>query len=879
MERNNIHKTISELFDGRYNYIVPLYQRNFAWGDQEITQLLQDLYENFKSKTPYFVGSITYIRRNATGKLEVIDGQQRLTVLTLLLNVLGKDRLPELFASRLEYDSRDEVSAFLKELYSTSDSETKTTEVSEVIKTFKAAYATLNDASLSVDDEKLTIYKLKQSDKPEDTKMLTEFANYIAKKVFFVLAEMPQDTDVASYFEIMNNSGDQLRKHEIVKSLLLASAKERGISIAEMESLAIVWDACSQMDTRIQEAIPATKRVLLFGDDFESFFQENITKLCDDVKDAEDTDNLALPEIIADEKYNIPSETTVEKDDNIENKGNAIIDFPNFLMHVLRLRYNEEYQKNTRDTSDIPLNEKDLLKVFRKIETSIDPIEFIASLLYYRIMFDRYMVRSIGDNSEEKWELIYLKRNKDDNGAYPRNTFGKEAIDDHNQANDKVIKALSMLQVSYPQRKYKRFLNTVLSWFEYGVVKYDYNWFMPRLNGLILSYIKEIETEYGDKMYCLGTNTPRFVLNLIDYLYYIECKNTDFDFKYYNSVEHHLPQSRENYNKVGRNILDSIGNLFLLSRRANSALKDGDPLAKADKSASIIDSLPPNRKYIYQQTRANRRWNSDDIINHEEQIRKLLSRKDELLKVKELEESPLLYRACLAVADYCQYRGSSKYGEKYNFKTLANEEAKQAIDIVAAWQNKNIDKNLEDFIQKQLISNAELKNDSWRRCFVKYPSIIDFCQDGNFTWNMDGLEIFLMPHDRIVSYSRELHSHLFEERFNSDIHEIRGVDKYGVWISLDDTSLKQSYPNARISLHLWISDDCRHWCYELWTERKANAGENIALEKSGWVKNEEDNYYLANRPFLCESPEDYEASVDLALESYPEIIQKINCVK
>lgn len=630
MERTNIHKTIFELFDGRYNYIVPLYQRNFAWGDQEITQLLQDLYENYKTRTSYFVGSIIYIKRNATGKLEVIDGQQRLTVLTLLLNVLGKNLLPDLFASKLEYDSREEVSKFLKELYSSAATDDANIDSGEVIKTFKAAYATLENSPLSSDREDITINNLKQNDKKE----IAAFAEYISTNVFFVLAEMPQDTDVASYFEIMNNSGDQLRKHEIVKSLILALAKKQGSSIAEMESLAMVWDACSQMDLRIQEAIPANKRVILFGDNFESFHPENITRLFDDENVTEITNESTLDDIIANEKYNKPIELSPRQDDNWENKGASIIDFPNFLMHVLRLCYNEEYKKIVgNNNADIPLNEKDLLTVFNSIKSEVEPIEFISKLLYYRIIFDRYIVKNEGNDSESKWELLYLKKHSNSNGVYPRNTFGNEKIDEKDKANYKAIKALSMFQVSYPQRKYKRYLNEILSWFQYGKVKNDYNWFMPKLNGLILTYIKEIEKEYEEKVYCLGTNTPRFVLNLIDYLYYLDGKGATFDFKYYNSVEHHLPQSRENYNKIDRSVLDSIGNLFLLSTRANSSLNDGDPLAKADKSASVIDTLPPNRKYIYRQTIKNRRWNPEDILSHEAQIRDLFSRKEYLLQV------------------------------------------------------------------------------------------------------------------------------------------------------------------------------------------------------------------------------------------------------
>ena len=49
MEKNNLNKTIIEIFSEQY--IIPLYQRNFAWGKDEIERLLQDIYENFKKRT------------------------------------------------------------------------------------------------------------------------------------------------------------------------------------------------------------------------------------------------------------------------------------------------------------------------------------------------------------------------------------------------------------------------------------------------------------------------------------------------------------------------------------------------------------------------------------------------------------------------------------------------------------------------------------------------------------------------------------------------------------------------------------------------------------------------------------------------------------
>ena len=78
-----LDKSIREIWEDKY--VVPLYQRNFAWTEREINLLLQDIYDSFR-KAPdsnYYIGSLIVLRRQ-DGTLEVIDGQQRLTTMVLL---------------------------------------------------------------------------------------------------------------------------------------------------------------------------------------------------------------------------------------------------------------------------------------------------------------------------------------------------------------------------------------------------------------------------------------------------------------------------------------------------------------------------------------------------------------------------------------------------------------------------------------------------------------------------------------------------------------------------------------------------------------------------------------------------------------------------
>lgn len=95
MSKLNVdQKTIKALFqDKRSDFVIPDYQRPYAWGTEECSTLWSDIVEFafpnndtslFDTDSEYFLGPIVTFK-NDNGKLEVIDGQQRLITLTLLL--------------------------------------------------------------------------------------------------------------------------------------------------------------------------------------------------------------------------------------------------------------------------------------------------------------------------------------------------------------------------------------------------------------------------------------------------------------------------------------------------------------------------------------------------------------------------------------------------------------------------------------------------------------------------------------------------------------------------------------------------------------------------------------------------------------------------
>ncbi len=78
-------------------FVIPIYQRTYSWTERECRQLWEDILRAGRDDTisAHFVGSIVYIEKSlyqvsSQSPLLVIDGQQRLTTLSLLLEALAR---------------------------------------------------------------------------------------------------------------------------------------------------------------------------------------------------------------------------------------------------------------------------------------------------------------------------------------------------------------------------------------------------------------------------------------------------------------------------------------------------------------------------------------------------------------------------------------------------------------------------------------------------------------------------------------------------------------------------------------------------------------------------------------------------------------------
>ncbi|SIQ37695.1 DUF4357 domain-containing protein [Pseudacidovorax sp. RU35E] len=114
-------QSLAKIFSDDYVFTIPGYQRPYAWGRDQAQELLDDLLDALASApaqlseaAPYFLGSIVLIKAEGVAEATVVDGQQRLTTLTLLLSAIRttvQDPAVQAGITKRIYEHGDVVSA------------------------------------------------------------------------------------------------------------------------------------------------------------------------------------------------------------------------------------------------------------------------------------------------------------------------------------------------------------------------------------------------------------------------------------------------------------------------------------------------------------------------------------------------------------------------------------------------------------------------------------------------------------------------------------------------------------------------------------------------------------------------------------------------
>lgn len=248
-------RSISQIFNN-IQYDVDFYQREYKWNDdldyKPVSSLLKDIFYRFDLErynpnqeiNPESIGRLewyylnTFMTNLVKGRRYIVDGQQRLTTLTLISAGLYHLSIKHKLASHITDSLKNSI------LGNTEFGKTYWMG-------FKDRHGALDDIlnnslSFARDPEGVSernIYSnyaviLKMLDEKFTTPhLLQTFISYFRQRIYLIEVEIDKDKDVAMVFEVINDRGVPLKPYEILKGKILSQ-----IDITDREKYIDIWD-------------------------------------------------------------------------------------------------------------------------------------------------------------------------------------------------------------------------------------------------------------------------------------------------------------------------------------------------------------------------------------------------------------------------------------------------------------------------------------------------------------------------------------------------------------------------------------------------------------------------------------------------------------
>lgn len=224
---------LAKIFGKDFEYHIPSYQRPYAWTQTEAMDLFDDLYDFYQKEEQdsYFLGSIVLIKDESKPHADVIDGQQRLTTLSILFSVIA------------DYFTNEAAKRDCKRLLREEESELMETKAQPRLflrdkdQPFFEKYiqnvdlkellgkdaATLEDEAQKHIQENCRVLweRFKESfstDEELRNEELLKFSQFLLTRCFLIVVSTENQESAFRIFSVMNSRGLDLLPTDIIKS-------------------------------------------------------------------------------------------------------------------------------------------------------------------------------------------------------------------------------------------------------------------------------------------------------------------------------------------------------------------------------------------------------------------------------------------------------------------------------------------------------------------------------------------------------------------------------------------------------------------------------------------------------------------------------------
>ena len=364
---------------------IPLYQRLFEWNKENVEQLLDDLKRSFiaDNTSDYYIGMLTATCANMDGNhLQLVDGQQRFTVMTLIGCVMQN---------------------YYKEWENFLKTETKTKRLSFVSRKSDEMYLDMlirkdykYDGELVNPKMRIalkTILEFMEEYKSKNILEAKNYAQYVYEHTSFFIVPLPSayaPVDLNKYFERMNSSGKNLEQHEILKVKMLSKLE------GDVCFFMSLWNKVADVDTVLIKQKEKENDGDYFCRKTKGLFTS--ADLFYTIVPMSDSDQV-LAEVSI--KNIFPSDQKPRESSHYNNGTRCVLRFPQLLLQVLYYFKKSKNPKFSPNLEDF-FNQSNLLDTFMfflpyegdKVNKN-ELKEFFEMLIHCKIALDVAFVRSL----------------------------------------------------------------------------------------------------------------------------------------------------------------------------------------------------------------------------------------------------------------------------------------------------------------------------------------------------------------------------------------------------------------------------------------------------------------------------------------------------
>jgi hypothetical protein len=243
---------VAQLFSQEYVFRIPAYQRPYAWTTEQARELFEDLLGFLNANTgpvaempPYFLGSIVLIKPEGAPDCDVVDGQQRLTTLTLLLSAIraNLDAAQADNLTKLIYEKGNEILGTQDHFRLTlrdRDREffQKYVQQEEGLPQLIKLSDLLSDSQSNLrENARLFVEELR---KLAASKQLA-LAQFTATRCFLVVVATPDIDSAYRIFSVLNSRGLDLTATDILKAEIIGA-----IPVSQRNAYTTKWEGTEE---------------------------------------------------------------------------------------------------------------------------------------------------------------------------------------------------------------------------------------------------------------------------------------------------------------------------------------------------------------------------------------------------------------------------------------------------------------------------------------------------------------------------------------------------------------------------------------------------------------------------------------------------------